>query len=51
MMLQFWNSDEEFPANLKIMWDENILDYIHFETAQFVAFHVLHRIEEIMDAC
>lgn len=49
MMLQFWNSDEEFPANLKIMWDENILDYVHFETAQFIASHVLRRIEEIMD--
>ena len=50
MMLQFWNSDEEFPANLKIMWDENILDYVHFETAQFMAGHVLHRIKEIISA-
>ena len=36
---------------LKIMWDENILNYVHFETAQFIASHVLHRIEEIMDQC
>lgn len=48
MILQLWNSDEEFPANLKIMWDENILDYVHFETAQFIVSYVLHRIEEIM---
>ena len=48
MIIQFWNSDEDFPANLKIMWDENVLDYIHFETAQFIACHVLERIIEIM---
>lgn len=49
MMLQFWNSDEEFPANLKIMWDENILDYVHFETSFFIAGHVLLRIREMME--
>lgn len=48
MMLQFWNSDEEFSANLKLMWDENILDYIHFETSFFIAGHVLSRIKEVM---
>lgn len=49
MMLQFWNSDEEFPANLKIMWDENVLDYVHYETTFFIAGHVLQRIREQME--
>lgn len=49
MILQFWNSDEEFDANLKIMWDENVLDYVHFETTQFIASHVLQRIREIIE--
>lgn len=49
MILQFWNSDEEFDANLKIMWDEHVLDYVHFETAQFIVSHVLQRIREIIE--
>lgn len=50
MMLQFWNSDEEFPANLKIMWDENIQDYVHFETSGFIVVHVLDRIKGLIDS-
>lgn len=49
MMLQFWNSDEEFPASLKIMWDENILDYLHYETTFFIVSHMLCRIQEMME--
>lgn len=48
MILQFWNSDEEFPAALKIMWDEHILDYVHYETTYFIVSHMLSRIREIM---
>lgn len=33
VIFQFWHSDEEFPATLKFMWDENTLDYLRFETA------------------
>jgi len=49
MMIQFWESDEEFPANLQILWDENIMDYVHFETSFFIAFHVLRRICELIE--
>lgn len=48
MILQFWNSDEEFPASLNVMWDENVLDYVHYETTYFIVSHVLNRICEIM---
>lgn len=36
MTVQFWDSDEEFPAQLKFMFDENILDYMHFETTFYM---------------
>jgi hypothetical protein len=49
MMVQFWESDEEFPASLQILWDENIMDYVHFETSFFIAFHVLGRIRELVE--
>ncbi len=45
-VFQFWYSDEEFPAMLKFMWDENILDYVHYETIFFMMSHVLSRLEE-----
>ena len=45
-VFQFWYSDEEFPAMLKFMWDENILDYVHYETIYFMMSHVVKRLEE-----
>ena len=45
-VFQFWYSDEEFPAMLKFMWDENILDYVHYETIYFMMSHVIKRLEE-----
>jgi hypothetical protein len=44
--IQYWDADEEFPAVLKFMVDENIQDFMHFETVMFMLSHVLHRIKE-----
>ena len=49
VILQFWAADEEFPANLKFMFDENILDYMHFETIFFMMGHIVKRIQEKME--
>lgn len=46
---QYWEGDDEFPPSLKFMFDENILDYMHFETVHFMAGHILKRMEEIAD--
>lgn len=47
--LQYWEADDEFPANIKFMFDENIMDFMHFETTFFMVGHVLKRIRELMD--
>jgi hypothetical protein len=47
--IQYWDGDEEFPAVLKFMVDENILDFMHFETVMFMLIHVLGRIQECME--
>lgn len=47
--LQYWEADDEFPANLKFMFDENILEYMHFETTFFMVSHLLRRIRELME--
>lgn len=44
----FWKSDEEFPAEVRMLWDTNILDFMHFETIWYVAGHLIRRIEECM---
>ena len=49
VIIQFWEADEEFPANLKFMFDENILDYMHFETIFFMMGHIVKRIQEKME--
>ena len=47
--VQYWDADEEFSAVLKFMVDENIQDFMHFETVMFMLGHVLRRIRECME--
>lgn len=49
VMLQFWEGDEEFPSRLCLLWDENTLDYLHYETTFFIAFHMLERIKMCLE--
>ncbi len=48
--LQLWFGDEEFPPNLRLLWDENALQYIKYETMHFARGLILDRIREGMDA-
>ncbi len=45
--LQFWDADEEFAPQLKFMFDENLLDYMRFETAFYLMGHILERLTEL----
>jgi hypothetical protein len=47
VILQFWDADEEFDPVLKLMWDESILSYMHFETTFFAASHLWKRLTEL----
>ncbi len=49
VILQFWHSDEEFPPSLQLLWDENILSFMHYETTYYTAGHLLRRIQELME--
>lgn len=33
---QFWDGDDEFPAAIKYLFDENALQYMHYETLWYV---------------
>ena len=49
IVLQLWLGDEEFPANLRFLWDENALMYIRYETMYFIRGFLLERIWEKME--
>ena len=49
IVVQFWDADEEFPGQLMIKWDRNILQYMHFETTFYATGCLLQRIRELMD--
>lgn len=49
IVLQFWDRDEDFPGQLMIKWDKNILQYMHFETTFYATGCLLQRIAEGMD--
>ena len=47
--VQFWNSDEEFEAQLQVFLDKNILDFMRYETVWYAVSHLLKRLTEEME--
>ena len=35
ILVQLWHGDEEFPAKLSFLWDENTIRYIRYETTWY----------------
>ena len=48
VMLQYWDSDDEFPASLQLFVDDKMIDFMHYETVWFALSHLLERIKELM---
>ncbi len=46
--IQLWLGDDEFPANLRFLWDENAAMYIRYETMHYAKGLLLTRIAEEM---
>ena len=47
--IQFWNSDEEFEAQLQIFMDKNTLDFIRYETVWYAVSHLIKRLTQEME--
>ena len=45
VLLQFWESDEEFPPKLMILWDSNTLQFMHYETTFYLQGDLLERLQ------
>lgn len=44
VILKFYASDEDFPAQTVLLWDENTLSYLYYETTFYIAGHLLRKI-------
>lgn len=42
--MQLWFADEEFPAKLSWFWDENALQYLHYETMYYALGYLMELI-------
>ena len=50
VLLQFWESDEEFPAKLLLLWDRNADSFLHFETTFYLQGDLLERLKREMES-
>ena len=50
VLLQFWQSDDEFPPQVQLMWDRNANSFLHFETTFYLQGDLLERLRKLMDA-
>lgn len=48
VLLQFWESDDEFPPKLQLMWDRNSTSFLHFETTFYLQGDLLDRLKNLM---
>lgn len=45
VILKFYHADEDFPASVTLLWDENMLQYVFYETVFYIAGVLIHAIE------
>ncbi len=44
LWFQYWDADDEFPANIQFLWDKNSLYYLHFE----ILYHLTLYLEDYL---
>lgn len=49
LVLQFWHSDDEFPAQLRFFWDKNALSYLRYETMYYAVGILQNRLLALMN--
>ena len=48
VILKFYHSDEDFPASITLLWEENMLQFVYYETVFYIAGALLRQIGEGM---
>ena len=49
IILRFWDGDEEFAPQLRILWDENTQQFVRYETTYYIVGHLLRCLEQEID--
>lgn len=49
VIVKFYRSDEDFPASVTLLWDENLLDFMFYETVFYAAGFLLKTIQKQME--
>ena len=47
--LQFWEGDEEFSPRVLLLWDQNTMDFMHFETTFYLQGDLLDRLKDCLE--
>ena len=47
VLMKFYDADEEFPASLSLLWDENVLQFLRYETVYYLAGCLLRRLKTL----
>lgn len=48
VILKFYHADEDFPASLTLLWDQETLAFLYYETVFYIAGFLLESIREEM---
>ena len=48
VILKFYHSDEDFPASITLLWEENMLQFVYYETVFYIAGALLRQLGEEM---
>lgn len=50
MVFEYWDADDEFPANVQFLWDGNADRIVHFEILYYLTAYVERRLAELVEA-
>ena len=50
MVFQFWEGDDEFPPQIRLLWDSNTLSFIRYETIWYIAADFLGEVKRCLGA-
>lgn len=50
LQFRFWDADDEFPAQIRLLWDRNALQFMHFETLYYVMGALLNKLKSVFQA-
>ena len=49
MVFQFWEGDDEFPPQIRLLWVSNALSFVRYETIWYIAGDLLEELRRVLD--